>query len=133
MPTTTDGHPRTATSAPLAAPASSDPVPQLQHEARPTTSGPHALRYLRHPQALDLRGMPVICRACGARRDWLMLNQGRNTWVVCRCGNRWHEPEITRAAFQVLDRLPDTIAYSTIAGALAAMGFDGSFVGMYLE
>jgi hypothetical protein len=91
------------------------------------------LRYLRHPQALALRGMPVICRSCDARRDWLMMNQGRDTWVYCRCGTHWLEPEITRAAFEALDRLPDTIGYPTIAEALAAMGFDGSFSGTYLE
>jgi hypothetical protein len=53
--------------------------------------------------------------------------------VYCRCGTRRLEPEITRAAFEALVGLPDTVVYSTVAAALAAMGFDGSFAGMYLE
>ena len=32
--------------------------------------------------------------ACRARRDWLLINHGRNVWIVCRCSNQWLEPEI---------------------------------------
>lgn len=133
MPTTTDSHHRTTPSALPADTARSAPPPQPRHEPRHAESGPRALRYLRHPQALALRGMPVFCRDCGARRDWLMMNQGRDTWVYCRCGIVRHEPEITRAAFEALAGLPDTVIYPTVADALAAMGFDGTFAGIYLE
>jgi hypothetical protein len=133
MPTTTDDHPRTTPEAPAAETAGSAALPDLRHEPCRADSGPRALRYIRHPQALDLRGMPVFCRACNARRDWLLMNQGPRTWIYCRCGAVRHEPEITRAAFEALDRLPDTITYPSPPAALAAMGFDGSFAGMYLE
>ena len=39
-------------------------------------------------------GIPVMCTACRARRDWLLINHGRNVWIVCRCSNQWLEPEI---------------------------------------
>jgi hypothetical protein len=133
MPTTTDGHPRATPETPPADTEGSVPLPDLRHDPRPADSGPRALRYLRHPQALALRGMPVFCRTCNARRDWLLMNQGRDTWIYCRCGARRHESEITRAAFEDLAGLPDTIVYPTVAAALAAMGFDGTFAGMYLE
>lgn len=128
---TTD-HPTEVPTAPPAAPADSDPLLQLRYETC-DASGPSALRYLRHPQGVALRGIPVMCTACRARRDWLLMNEGRNTWVFCRCGTEWHEPEITRAAFEALTCLPDTTAYATVEQALAAMGFDGSFAGIYLE
>jgi hypothetical protein len=132
MPTTTDGHPRATPATPPAGTACRAPLPDLGHEPRPA-SGPRALRYIRHPQELALRGMPVFCRACNARRDWLLMNQGRDTWIYCRCGTRRLEPEITRAGFEALVGLPDTVVYPTVAAALAAMGFDGGFAGMYLE
>jgi hypothetical protein len=128
---TTD-HPTEAPPAPPATPVGSDPLLQLRYENR-DGSGPHALRYIRHPQEIALRGIPVMCPACRARRDWLLMNEGRNTWVFCRCGTEWHEPEITRAAFEALTRLPDTTAYTSVEQALAAMGFDGGFAGIYLE
>jgi hypothetical protein len=128
---TTD-HLREAPPTPPAAPASSDPMLQLRYEP-PDASGPSALRYLRHPPELALLGIPVRCPACQARRDWLLMNQGRNTWIFCRCGSEWHEPEITRAAFEALAHLPDTTVYATVEQALTAMGFDGSLAGIYLE
>ena len=131
VPRTTD-HPIEAPPTSPAAPVGSDPLLQLQYEPQPP-SGPHAFHYIRHPKELALRGIPVMCTACRARRDWLLINQGRNTWVFCRCGTAWHEPEITRAAFQALTRLPDTATYASVEQALAAMGFDGSFAGIYLE
>jgi hypothetical protein len=128
----TNDHRAEAPPAPPAAPAGSDPLLQLQHELQ-APSGPRAYRYIRHPQELALRGIPVMCTACRARRDWLLINQGRNTWVHCRCNNEWHEPEITRAAFEALTHLPDTTTYASVEEGVAAMGFDGSFAGIYLE
>lgn len=131
MPRTTDHHVEAPHALP-AAPAGSDPLLQLQYETQPP-SGPSAFRYIRHPRELALRGIPVMCPACRARRDWLLINQGRNVWVHCRCNNEWHEPEITRPAFEALTRLPDTTTYASVEHGLAAMGFDGSFAGTYLE
>lgn len=124
--------PTQATPVPPAALADTNSLPQLLHEPS-RAGGPRTLRYLRHPQKLALRGIPVTCPTCRAERDWLLINQGPTTWTFCRCGTHWREPEITRAAFETLPRLPDTTAYPTVAHALAAMGFDGSFTGIYLE
>ncbi|MCX4773750.1 hypothetical protein [Streptomyces sp. NBC_01285] len=65
-------------------PAGTDPLLQLEYETQ-TPSGPGATRCLSHPRELAHRGIPVMCTACGARRDWLLINRGRNVWVCCRC------------------------------------------------
>ncbi|MET9086124.1 hypothetical protein ABZX77_30335 [Streptomyces sp. NPDC004237] len=115
-----------------AAPAGSDPLPQLQSETQPS-SGPGATRCLSHPPALSLRGIPVMCSACRARRDWLLINHGRNVWVRCRCSNQWLEPEISRADFDAMIAIPDGTTYPSVEQGLIALGFDGAFAGTYLE
>ncbi|MHC5907814.1 hypothetical protein ACVNF4_28575 [Streptomyces sp. S6] len=113
-------------------PAGADPLLRLEHETQPP-SGPNMARCLSHPHELALRGIPVRCTACRARRDWLLINHGRNVWLCCRCGSHWHEPEITRADFDALATGPDGTTYPTVAQGLAALGFDGAFTGTYLE
>ncbi|WP_405985709.1 hypothetical protein [Streptomyces sp. NBC_00872] len=115
-----------------AAPAGSDPLRQLQYETRPP-SGPGATRGLNHPQELSLRGIPVRCSACRARRDWLLINQRCHVWVRCRCTNQWLEPEITRADFDAMIAIPNRTHYPSLEQGLIAMGFDGAFAGTYLE
>ncbi|MBV9026516.1 MAG: hypothetical protein JO362_22590 [Streptomycetaceae bacterium] len=115
-----------------AIPAASDPLLQRAYEPQPP-SGPHAIRGLNHPHELALRGMPVMCSACGARRDWLLINRGRDVWIRCRCGNQWLEPEITRADYDAMIAIPDDTTYPSVERALLALGFDGSFTGAYLE
>jgi hypothetical protein len=74
-----------------------------------------------------------MCSACGARRDWLLINRGRGVWIRCRCGNQWLEPEITRADYDAMVAIPDGTTYPSVEQALLALGFDGSFAGIYLE
>ncbi|WP_239481761.1 hypothetical protein [Streptomyces sp. CS014] len=74
----------------------------------------------------------MTCTACRARRDWLLINHGRNVWVCCRCSNQWLEPEIGRADFDALIAIPDGTIYPSVEQGLAALGFDGAFAGMYL-
>lgn len=112
--------------------AGSDPLLQLQFETKPP-SGPGATRCLSHPSQLSLRGIPVMCSACRARRDWLLINHGRNVWVRCRCSNQWLEPEISRADFDSMIAVPDGTTYASVEQGLAALGFDGAFAGTYLE
>ncbi len=50
------------------------------------------------------------------------MNEGRNVFIQCRCNNRWHEPEITRADFLALTCLPDTTTYASVKESVAAMG-----------
>ncbi|MFI9626457.1 hypothetical protein [Streptomyces sp. NPDC052042] len=109
-----------------------DPLLQLQYETQPP-SGPGVTRCLNHPRELDLRGIPVRCSACRARRDWLLVNYRRDVWVVCRCSNQWLEPEISRTDFDALIGIPDGTVYPSLQHGLAALGFDGAFAGTYLE
>ena len=75
---TTD-RPVEPTPAPTTSPAGTDPLLQLEYETQPP-SGPGATRCLNHPRELSLRGIPVMCSTCRARRDWLLINHGRNVW-----------------------------------------------------
>ncbi|MFF0449004.1 hypothetical protein ACFYT4_21785 [Streptomyces sp. NPDC004609] len=74
-----------------------------------------------------------MCSACHARRDWLLINQGRDVWVCCRCSNQWLEPEINRADFDAFIAIPDRTTFPSVEQGLAALGFDGAFAGTYLE
>ncbi|MFE3874856.1 hypothetical protein ACFXPX_10710 [Kitasatospora sp. NPDC059146] len=113
-------------------PVGSDPLRQLEYETQ-TPSGPEAVRGILHPAELALRGMPVTCSACRARRDWLLLNQGRDVWVCCRCGNDWLEPEITRKDFDALIADPTWTRHPSTGAGRVALGFDGIFAGIYLD
>ncbi len=111
-----------------------EPRPLLQPQTEPQVpGGPGAARCLSHPHELSLRGIPVICPACRARRDWLLINQGRDVWVVCRCSNQWLEPEISRADFDALIAVPDGTMYPSVQQGLAALGFDGLLAGAHFE
>ncbi|WP_260640630.1 hypothetical protein [Streptomyces angustmyceticus] len=122
---------RTAEPAPVlpTLPAGSDPLLQLEYEMQ-QPSGPGVTRCLSHPAELALRGIPVRCSACRARRDWLLINHGRNVWIVCRCSN---QPEISRTDFDALIAVPDRRTYPSVEQGLAALGFDGAFTGTYLD
>lgn len=113
-------------------PTGNDPLLQLQAETR-SADGPGAIRCVGHSRELALGGIPVMCSACRARRDWLLINHGRNVWVRCRCGNQWLEPEIGRADFDALVGGPHGTTYPSVEAGLTALGFDGVFAGIYLE
>ncbi|MDI3408936.1 hypothetical protein [Streptomyces cavernicola] len=113
-------------------PAGTDPLLQLQYEPRPA-NGPGATRCLSHPHELALGGIPATCSTCRARRDWLLINHGRNVWIRCRCSNQWLEPEISRADFDALIDSPDVTNYTSVEQCLVALGFDGVFSGIYLK
>ncbi len=103
-------------------------------EVRPELlAGRLGIRGLSHPQELTLRGIPVLCSACGAGRDWLLINRGRDIWIRCRCAEQWLEPEITRADYEAMLTCPAGTTYPTVQRALLALGFDGSFSGAYLS
>lgn len=131
MPRTTN---RTTESTPAlsARPADTNPLLHLTYETPPPT-GPGGTRILIHPRELTLRGIPVICPSCQARRDWLLLNHSRNVWIVCRCSEQWLEPEITRADFDAMIDIPGYTVYPSVTQGLTALGFDGSFAGIYLD
>ncbi|MFJ3283075.1 hypothetical protein [Streptomyces halstedii] len=112
-------------------PTGADPL--LHSRPRRGADGPGAIRCVGHARELALGGIPVMCSACSARRDWLLINHGRNVWVRCRCGNQWLEPEISRADFDALVGGPYGTTYPSVEAGLTALGFDGAFAGIYLE
>ncbi|GAA2535278.1 MULTISPECIES: hypothetical protein [Streptomyces] len=112
-------------------PTGTHPLLQLQYETRPA-NGPGAIRCVGHSRELALGGIPVMCSACQARRDWLLISHGRNVWIRCRCGDQWLEPEISRADFDAMIDIADGTAYPSIEQGLIALGFDGVFAGTYL-
>ncbi|MFE6719421.1 hypothetical protein ACFVDU_17815 [Streptomyces albidoflavus] len=109
-----------------------DPLLQLRYDTQPA-DGPGATRCVSHPHELALAGIPVTCSDCRARRDWLLINHGRNVWVRCRCGNQWLEPEIARADFDALVASPYGTTFPSVEAGLVALGFDGTFAGAYLD
>ncbi|MFE4481401.1 MULTISPECIES: hypothetical protein [Streptomycetaceae] len=123
---TTTPNPITTTS------AASDPLLQLEYDSRPP-SGPDAVCLVKCPTELALRGVPVICPTCRARRDWLLINHRRHVWIGCRCGMEWLEPEITRRDFDAMIADPTWTHYRTLDEARSVLGFDGLFAGLYLE
>ncbi|MFD4511746.1 hypothetical protein [Streptomyces sp. NPDC058457] len=125
---------RTTESAPAlpVLPTDTDHQLQLAYESK-SAEGPGATRCVGHPRELALGGIPVICSGCRARRDWLLINQGRNVWIRCRCGNQWLEPEISRADFDALIGGPNGTTYPSVEAGLVALGFDGVFAGIYLQ
>ncbi|MFF4453784.1 hypothetical protein [Streptomyces goshikiensis] len=112
-------------------PVGTDPLLGLQNEIQPA-DGPGATRCVSHPHELALGGIPVMCSDCRARRDWLLINHGRNVWVRCRCGNQWLEPEVSRSDFDALIASPYGTPYPSVEEGLVALGFDGVFAGIYL-
>ncbi|MFD9292731.1 hypothetical protein ACFWBV_31555 [Streptomyces sp. NPDC060030] len=113
-------------------PAGADPLLKLQYETQPA-DGPGTTRCVSHPHELTLGGIPAMCSVCRARRDWLLINHGRNVWIRCRCSNQWLEPEISRAHFDALIDGPHGTTYPSVEEGLIALGFDGVFAGIYLE
>ncbi|MFI9332447.1 hypothetical protein ACIGZJ_33565 [Kitasatospora sp. NPDC052868] len=132
MPRTAEQPATTVPAATVVQPAASDPLLQLEYETTPP-SGPDAIRGAQCPHELALRGMPVVCSGCRARRDWLLINHRRNVWVRCRCGHQWLEPEITRKDFDAMLTDPSWTYYPTLAQGQIALGFDGTFAGLYVE
>ncbi|MFI9269404.1 hypothetical protein ACIGXM_01570 [Kitasatospora sp. NPDC052896] len=86
------------------------------------------IRAVPHPDELDARGIPVICPRCRARRDWLLLSVGRQVFVRCRCAHEWHEPDLTRAYFDLHFTEPEH-EWASFDEAMTALAFDGLLAG----
>ncbi|MFB7270964.1 hypothetical protein [Streptomyces sp. NPDC056244] len=78
------------------------------------------------------RGRRARCSTRRARRDWLLINQGRRVWIRCRWSNQWLEPEIIRADFDAMIATPDRAIYPSVEQGLIALGLDAVFTGSYL-
>ncbi|QDY78171.1 hypothetical protein [Streptomyces qinzhouensis] len=130
--TTTQPAPAPEPLAPVPA-AGDDPLRRLQQEIHPDGVRVR-IRSVDHPEELFITGLVVICPNCGARRDWMVICDGNQISIRCRCAHQWHEPELTRADFEAMTGGNTTgPVYPSLEDAARATGFDGAFTGMYLN
>lgn len=88
-------------------------------------------RAVLYPYELTVTGLLVICSACGARQDWMILCLANEVSIRCRCSHQWLEPDITRANFDSMICEPGT-SHRDVSAAITALGYDGTFAGTYL-
>ncbi|MEW1551614.1 hypothetical protein [Streptomyces tsukubensis] len=132
--TTQPAHALEPTRAQVPAPGD-DPLHRLQEETCPEDLRMRRrIRSVDHPEELFITGLVVICRNCSARRDWMIICDGNQIDIRCRCAHQWHEPELTRADFEVMTGGNTTgPVYPSLEDAARATGFDGAFTGLYLN
>ncbi|WP_030253084.1 hypothetical protein [Streptomyces violens] len=106
-----------------------DPLLRLQQE---TEEDRPRIRFTTHPDPITITGITVMCPACAARRDWMVICDvpGR-VFLRCRCAHQWHEPELTRADFDAMIGDPDR-KYPSLEAAARHTGHDGTLAGTYL-
>ncbi|MDT0347773.1 hypothetical protein [Streptomyces litchfieldiae] len=86
-----------------------------------------------YPFELPLDGGLLVCGACGAERDWLLILQLRTETVSvrCRCTNEWREPRIPAGWYrQHCGELEQVDPHPEVTNR--ALGFDGTFASTYL-
>ncbi|MGH4028735.1 hypothetical protein ACQB60_07345 [Actinomycetota bacterium Odt1-20B] len=115
---------------PLPAPTD-DPLLRLQHETQ-LTDGPVHLRATTHPEEIRITGILVMCPKCGARRDWMVICDGNDISVRCRCAHQWAERELTRADYEAMIDAGGQ-DYPSLEAAARATGYDGTLAGTYLS
>ncbi|MCM1967998.1 hypothetical protein [Streptomyces sp. G1] len=107
-----------------------DPVLRLQSEMQ--RPGEVHLQATTHPEEISITGIPVRCARCGARRDWMIICDRNRVSIRCRCSHQWVERELNRVDF---DSMIDAGGqnYPDLAAAAAAIGYDGTLAGTYLN
>jgi hypothetical protein len=84
-----------------------------------------------HPGPLSTaEGTLVVCPACHALRDWLLIAYAGDTWIRCRCAHEWAPGPL--AANDGEPEPPDRY-WATLDHAIVSMGFDGLFAGAYFN
>ncbi|MDX3097123.1 hypothetical protein PV417_21665 [Streptomyces sp. ME19-03-3] len=63
--------------------AADDPLLRLQKETR-LGDGVIRLRATTHPEETRIGGILVMCPACGARRDWMVICDRSEMSIQCR-------------------------------------------------
>ncbi|MFD6995075.1 hypothetical protein ACFWA5_02075 [Streptomyces mirabilis] len=107
-----------------------DPLLRLQHEIQLGDS--HVgLRATTHPEEIVITGLPVMCPQCGARRDWMVICDGNEISLRCRCAHQWIERELTRADYEAMIDIGGQ-DYPSLEAAAEAAGYDGTLAGVYL-
>lgn len=107
-----------------------EPLLRLQQELDPADDV--ELRCTTHAEPLAITGIPVMCPACGARRDWMVICYRAQVSIRCRCAHQWHEPELTRHDFELMIATGGT-DYPNLEAAAQAIGYDGTLAGTYLS
>lgn len=108
-----------------------DPLRRLQEEIQ-LGDGSIGLRATTHPEAIVITGILVMCPQCGARRDWMVICDGNEISIRCRCAHQWIERELTRADYEAMIDVGGQ-DYPSLEDAAQATGYDGTFVGVYLD
>lgn len=119
-----------ARTAPLVTEPGEDPLLRLQGEAE---SDRPCIRFTTRRDPITITGITVMCPACGARRDWMVICDvpGR-VFIRCRCAHQWYEPELTRADFNAMVGEGISTDYPTLEAAARDTGHDGTLAGAYL-
>ncbi|MFG2996616.1 hypothetical protein [Streptomyces sp. NPDC048340] len=86
---------------------------------------------MRYWAPLTVDGEVVSCQACGAYRDWLVLNSGDHVWVRCRSGHEALVPGLD-GAWYAQNAGPVEGIFASREEGLNSFGFDGTFAGAIL-
>lgn len=108
-----------------------DPLLRLRKETR-LSDGTIRLRATTHPEEIRIGGILVMCPACGARRDWMIICDRSEISIRCRCAHQWVEPELTRADYDAMIDVGGQ-DYPSLEAAAQAVGYDGTLAGTYLS
>lgn len=73
----------------------------------------------------------IVCPACHALRDWLVIAYAGDTWIRCRCAHEWAAPAPLATADDESE--PPDRYWSTLHHAIVSMGFDGLLSGTYFN
>jgi hypothetical protein len=109
--------------------AADDPLLRLQQESHPYGDNVD-LRATTHPEEIAITGIPVMCPKCGARRDWMVICDGNEISIRCRCAHQWVERELTRADYEAMIDVGGQ-DYPSLEAAARAAGYDGTLTGVY--
>jgi hypothetical protein len=77
-------------------------------------------------------GTVITCPSCGAERDWLLLRNGPQISVRCRCTHQWVEPRLP-VEWYVEQHGPLEEVHPTEGDVHRDFGFDGTLAGTYWD
>ncbi|MFM9371873.1 hypothetical protein [Streptomyces sp. Da 82-17] len=109
-----------------------DPLLRLQRETH-LGDGAARLRFTTHPEEIRITGMLVMCPSCGARRDWMVICDGNEISIRCRCAHQWSERELTRADYEAMIDVVGGRDHPSLEAGAQATGYDGTLAGTYFS
>ncbi|MEY9938590.1 hypothetical protein [Streptacidiphilus sp. MAP5-3] len=117
---------------PALPPAPDFHIPDLPFALNEIDPDRPVIRTVPHAELLKSDGDLVMCAACAAQRDWLLLNVGDQVFIRCRCAHEWPESRLTRADFDELFSHVERV-YPDFETAMRGMAFDGLLRGVYIN